>query len=277
MSQRSPVTLVILIPTPGHVVTGFFKSLIGLTQALSKRGIAFAVKTYEFSDIVMSRNYLMSYFLSNPRFTHALCLDCDLEFQPAQFFRLLDFGADCAIAPYPRRQMSVARLLGELHENLDRPEMDRLTNPQMLARALGHVVQKNTSQPRWAPKRKGDFVTVPSAGFGFTLITRRVPELMVEKQLLRGFPDQGRLPIYADAPEFYEFFNHMVSPDGRYILGEDQSFFHRWGFGCGQDIWADGTARITHHGSYGFHGDYSVERPDTAPPHSEKDGGGEAG
>lgn len=260
MSQRSPVTLVILIPTPGHVVTAFFKSLIGLTQALSQRGIPFAVKTYEFSDIVMSRNYLMSYFLSNPRFTHALCLDCDLEFQPGQFFRLLDFGADCMIAPYPRRQLSMTKLFAEMQENLARPEAERLTHPQVLARALGHVVQKSTAHPGWRSIRRGDFHTVPSGGFGFTLLSRRVPEMMVDKGLVRAFPDQGRLPIHADAPAFHDFFNHMVSPDGRYILGEDQSFFHRWVFGCGQELWADGAARLTHHGAYAFPGDYAAER-----------------
>lgn len=257
-----PVTLVILIPTPGHVVTAFFKSLVGLTQALSQRNIAFAIKTYEFSDIVMSRNYLMSFFLSNRKFTHALCLDCDLEFNSTQFFRLLDFQEDCVIAPYPRRQMSIKKLFSEIQDNQKRPEAERLDDKKVLARALGHVVQKSSSRPDWSAKHRNDFVTVPSAGFGFTLISRRVPEAIVENKLVTAYPYQGKLPIYADAPEFYDFFNHIISPDGRYILGEDQSFFHRWGFGCGQDIWADTQARLIHHGSFGFQGDFGAEHAD---------------
>ena len=49
------------------------------------RDIDFALKTYEFSDLVMYRNYLVSYFLSHADFTHALLLDTDLEFAPTQF------------------------------------------------------------------------------------------------------------------------------------------------------------------------------------------------
>ena len=68
-------TLLILMPTGGHVDTPAVHSLIGLTQALPRRGIGFALKTYEWSDLVVSRNYLMSYFLAQKKFTHALLLD----------------------------------------------------------------------------------------------------------------------------------------------------------------------------------------------------------
>src|SRR5690606_11873422 len=53
-------TVLILMPTGGQIDTPAVHSLLGLTQALSKRGVAFALKTYEWSDLVISRNYLMS-------------------------------------------------------------------------------------------------------------------------------------------------------------------------------------------------------------------------
>ena len=59
--------------------------LIALTQKMSFARIAFAVNTYEFSDFVMWRNYLVSYFLSQEEITHALLLDSDFEFSPDQF------------------------------------------------------------------------------------------------------------------------------------------------------------------------------------------------
>ena len=78
--------VVIAIPTGGgRVHTKFMTCLIALTQKMSSARIAFAVKTYEFSDFVMSRNYLASYFLSQEEITHALLLDSDLEFSPDQF------------------------------------------------------------------------------------------------------------------------------------------------------------------------------------------------
>lgn len=265
MANLDKTTLIILIPNPGLVATPFFKSMIGLTQELRNRGIAFAVKTYEFSDIVMSRNYLMSYFLSNRMFTHALCLDCDLEFGIDQFFRLLALDVDCAIAPYPRRQMSVQKLTAEIAANLQRPADKRLNTRQVLARTLGHVAQFSSSDPTWQSQRRGDFVTLPSAGMGFTLIRRNVPEAMVAARVVDHFPEQGKLEIHADAPEFYNFFNHTISPNGHYIMGEDQSFFHRWVFGCKGEVWADTKASLRHHGPHGFQGDFSADRRMMSP------------
>jgi hypothetical protein len=259
MTRPHNVRLLILIPTPGHVVTAFFQSMIGLTQSLARAHIPFAVKTHAFSDIVMSRNYLMSFFLSQTDFTHALCLDSDLEFQPAQFFRLLDLGVDAALAPYPRRKLSTQKLAEAFAQNAALPAQDQLRPDQVMARACGHVVQLTSSDRDWQSRKDGDFITVPAAGMGFLLISRNVPEMIVAKELVRAFPEQGRLPLYADAPEFYGFFNHRISADDKYILGEDQSFMHHWVFGCQQDLWADTKARLVHYGDYGFQGDFEAQ------------------
>lgn len=259
MADRQNVKLLILIPSPGHVVTAFFESMIGLTQALTRARIPFAIKTHAFSDIVMSRNYLMSYFLSQPIFTHALCLDCDLGFTPDQFFRLLDLNVDAALAPYPRRQLSTQKLAQAFAANDALPQEARLRPDQVMARATGHVVQTSTSQHGWTQKSNGDFVTVPGAGLGFLLISRNVPEMIVARGLVRAFPEQGKLPLYADAPAFHGFFNHSISSDGKYILGEDQTFLQHWVFGCEQDLWADTKARLVHHGAYGFQGDFAAQ------------------
>ena len=259
VARRPRMTLVILIPNPGLVATPFFASVIGLTQDLRERGIGFALKTHEFSDIMMSRNYLVSYFLSQKAFSHALLLDCDIQFDRRQFFRLMDFGKDCMIAPYPRRQLSIRKFHAEVERNLALPEDERLSPDDVFARTVGHVVQRGSSNKDWRQRRDGDFVTLPAAGMGFTLISRRVPEAMVAAGLVDAFPAQGKLPIYADAPEFYNFFGHLVSEDGAIILGEDQSFFHRWVFGCGGDLWADTTARLQHHGPFGFRGNFGVD------------------
>ena len=81
-------------------------SLIGLTQAMARRKVAFAMKTWEWSDLVISRNYLMSYFLAQKQFTHALLLDSDMSY-PAQLFfdqindlfrRIADLDAQIAAA-----------------------------------------------------------------------------------------------------------------------------------------------------------------------------------
>ena len=91
--MTSPV-LLIAMPTQGEISTPTVKSLIGLTQALARRGVPFGFETYDFSDIVFSRNQLMSIFHTRDRFTHMLFLDSDMAFQPEAIFRLLEFGED---------------------------------------------------------------------------------------------------------------------------------------------------------------------------------------
>jgi hypothetical protein len=262
----APMTLVIMIPSPGLVATPFFNSVIGLTQDLRGRGIRFATKTYEFSDIMMSRNYLMSYFLSQKMFSHALLLDCDLEFGRSQFFRLMDFNRDFVVAPYARRQMGIRALQSALEDNLALPQAERLPPEDVFARSVGHVVQRGSSSPGWKRRREGDFVTIAGGGMGFTLISRRVPEAMVAAGVVDAYPAQGRFPIFADAPEFHNFFGHKISPDGTFIMGEDQSFFHRWIFGCGGEVWADTKARLVHHGTFGFRGNFAVDRANDEDP-----------
>lgn len=84
--------------------------MIGLTQALQHKKFIFKVTTIELSDIVMSRNYLMSVFLSDERFSHALFEDSDLAFEPEQFFRLFDFDAVFVATVYPDRRVRDAVL-----------------------------------------------------------------------------------------------------------------------------------------------------------------------
>ncbi|AGT11053.1 hypothetical protein [Paracoccus aminophilus] len=251
--------LIILIPTPGQVVTEFMKSLIGLTQELQRRGITFGIKTYEFSDIVMSRNYLLSYFLSQKPFTHALFLDCDLSFKPPQFFRLLDFDADFTFAAYPSRKMAFRDYYAAVCENEARPEAERLDPVALASQNFRYVVQPRDRRGHVARKVSGDFVTITGGGMGFVLLKRRVPEEMARLGVARPLPVQGRLPLYRDAPEFHDFFSHQpVDGTEGGLYGEDQSFCLRWTHGVGGEIWMDSKAKLGHHGQFGFPGDYGL-------------------
>lgn len=251
------VTLAILIPTGGTVHTGFMKSMIALTQSLPKRGVSFAVKTYEFSDLVTSRNYLASFFLSQTKFTHALMLDSDLVFDPKQFFRLLDFNQDFTAAVYPDRRWTARTIQAALSSA--RP--DQLEDGNALQRHLsGHLryilsthISQNT--PLDVIRRDG-FHTATTVGAGFVLIKRAVVEAMADTGVARPLPRFADRPDFKDAPRFADFFSHLLTEDGGGLLGEDQSFCKRWREGCGGDIWIDEASALAHIGSHTFHGNY---------------------
>ncbi|MCV2876816.1 hypothetical protein OE810_11200 [Rhodobacteraceae bacterium XHP0102] len=253
--------LLILIPNTGMVATEFMKSLIGATQLFRTARVSFAIKTYEFSDIVMSRNYLLSFFMSHPDFTHALFLDSDLSFSGDQILRLLQFDEDFTVAAYPRRKLRLQAFHDLVLDNAARPEEDRLTPQQLLARANGYVLQYGPPPGHeFALKRRDGFVTVPGLGLGFSLLRRAVPEQMIDTGQAAALPRQAS-QSFRELKGFWDFFGHITDAQGSYKYGEDQSFCQRWVFGVGGDIWMDESAKIGHHGLSGFQGDFTVEPP----------------
>lgn len=250
-------TLLILMPTPGHIETPCVQSILGLTQALSKRGIGFAFRTYEWSDIVISRNYLLSVFLAKTQFSHALLLDSDMSFEPDLFFNLLDFNADFTVAPYPQRRMPWAAFRTAIEREAEKPQDQRASTGALLAESLRYnIPQVFEKGVAWPLERRGGFRKVPGAGTGFMLLKRSVPEKMVAMGAadpIVGFNG----PAYPDA-DFHDFFSHLRGRGGAVMHGEDTSFCRRWIEGCGGEIWCHEQARITHHGGLAYHGDYAL-------------------
>lgn len=250
-------TLMILMPTGGQIDTPAVHSLLGLTQALQRKGIAFALKTYEWSDLVISRNYLMSVFLANRNFSHALLLDSDMSYQPQLFFELLDFDADFTCAAYPQRRMPWAAFRAAIEREVMKPAAERASTAELLAETLRYNVAEvyDRGQP-WPLERRGKFRKVPGAGTGFMLIRRAVPERMVEMGAARPVPGFNG-PGYPGA-DFHDFFSHLRGRGGEIMHGEDTSFCRRWIEGCGGEIWCHEAAQITHHGTLAYPGNYAL-------------------
>lgn len=250
-------TLMILMPTGGQIDTPAVHSLLGLTQALQRRGIAFAMKTYEWSDLVISRNYLMSVFLADRRFTHALLLDSDMSYHPQVFFDLLAFKADFTCAPYPQRRMRWPALRAAIEREAAKPVEERASTDRLIAETLRYNIPEvfEVGQP-WPHEVRGGFRKVPGAGTGFMLIRRAVPERMVEAGVAQPVPGFNG-PGYPGA-NFHDFFSHLRGRGGAVMHGEDTSFCRRWIEGCGGEIWCHETAKITHHGDLAYPGDYSL-------------------
>ena len=248
--------LLIAMPTMGEIATPTVKCLIGLTQALRRQGIAFAFETYEFSDIVFSRNQLMSIFQTRKRLTHVLMMDSDMAVDPKAIFRLLEFGVDFAATAYPQKHPKWNRLRELIEREAGLPEAERSSMANILSRAWTWNHQKGSFGAKpWIPKRKNGFVTVPATGTGLMLLSRRVPELMIEKGVVERKPRLEKLPLHKDL-EYHDYFSHISTPDGM-MYAEDQSFCHRWTHLCGGDIWLDTESTVNHFGNKNHVGRYA--------------------
>ena len=249
-------TLLIAMPTQGEIATPTVKSLIGLTQALVRRGIAFGFETYEFSDIVFSRNQLMSIFHTRETFTHMLFLDSDMAFKPEAIFRLLDFGADFTATAYPQKHPKWGRIRELIEAEANLPKEKRTPMDQILSRAWTYNHQRAAfGGGSWKAKSKDGFITVPAAGTGMMLFTRAVPETMVANGAAIEKPRMAHVPLHKGL-KYHDYFSHLSAPDGGLMYGEDQSFSMRWTDMCGGEIWLDTQSTITHHGNKSFTGAY---------------------
>ena len=249
--------LLIALPTMGEISTPTVKCLIGLTQALARKRIAFGFETYEFSDIVFSRNQLMSIFHTRKQFTHMLMMDSDMSVEPAAIFRLMEFGVDFAATAYPQKAPKWGRLRELIEAEAGLPKEQRSSMAEILSRTWTWNHQRaDFGGAAWVPKRKDGFITVPATGTGLMLLSRRVPELMIEKGVAVRKPRQEEVPLHKGL-EYHDYFSHLNSPDGRFMYGEDQSFCMRWTHHCGQDLWLDTESVVNHFGNKAHIGRYA--------------------
>ena len=257
--------LLIAMPTLGEIATQTVRCLIGLTQALARRGVPFAFETYEFSDIVFSRNQLICRFLTEKRFTHMLCMDSDMVVQPQAIWRLMDFGADFAATAYPQKQSRWNRLRVLIETEMAKPQAERASTAELLSRSWVYNHQRSDfGGGGWVPKRRSGFVTVPATGTGLMLLSRAVPETMVARGVVQRKPRLEQVPLHKGL-EYYDFYSHLSSPDGGLMYGEDQSFCMRWVHHCGGEIWLDTESTVTHLGTRPFTGRYADQLSEDFP------------
>lgn len=251
--------LLIAMPTGGQVATPTVKSLLGLTQHLQRVGIAFAFETYEFSDIVFSRNQLMSIFLTREQFSHMLFVDSDMEFKPDVVMRLLAFDAPFTAAAYPQKHPRWQAIRRLIEADAAKPLAERTSTFDLLAQAWVYNHQPGGFEGGpWTREERDGFVTIPAVGTGLMCLAREVPERMVETGAAVHLPKHETVPLHKGL-RYHDFFSHRRSADGSFLYGEDQSFCHRWVVDCGGTIWMDAESVVTHWGQKGFPGRYSVQ------------------
>lgn len=275
MSEAARKVLLIAMPTQGQVATQTVRALVGLTQGLARRGVPFAFETYEFSDIVFSRNQLMCRFLTEERFTHMLFMDSDMVVQPQAVWRLLDFGVDFAATAYPQKHPRWGRLRALVEAEMRKPPAERASTAELVGRAWIYNHQRaDFGGGPWVPKRRGGFITVPAAGTGLMLLSRAVPETMVARGIAPRRQRMEEVPLHRGL-RYHDFFSHRTSPDGGLIYGEDQSFCMRWVHDCGGEIWLDTESTVTHLGVAPHSGRYADQLAEEFPRIDDVGEGGE--
>lgn len=214
----------IATPQYGHSYEPeYVQSLYSMTKKLEQAKIPSTLSWVSFSDIVVSRNYLISnfYFLQKSC-SHILFIDADMGFPPELIMDMISFNKPLVGVMAPTR-----------HFDPRRPGKGTL--------AVGNMLSKSES----------DFVKVSHCGASILLISRECIDKMVKQipdfldsKHVKSMPFGGIMKTYLRA------FDPIVTDNE--IFSEDISFCKRWIERCKGDIWVNSKYKIDHIGRYVF-------------------------
>ncbi len=234
----------VVVGTPcfgGLVTQDYTMSLLNLSAAAPKMGFDVAVVMLGNDALITrGRSAIVAKFLDSTA-THLLFIDADISFKPEQVLRLLSFNKDFVAALYPAKIIDWNQLkqrAGNTPEALDEA-------------GLAYVGDVCKSAEL---KTDNGFATGVYAGTGFQLIKRDV-----FLRMQKAYPETKYKSLHAfprpsqPSENLYALFDCMIDPETGVYLSEDYAFCRRWR-AIGGEIWLDMQSRLTHTGSYSFHG-----------------------
>ncbi len=239
----------VTIGTPcfgGQVSWLYACSLLKLQKAFTQRGwgLNFLLQAGD-ALVTRARQTIVCHFLDNPSATHLLFIDADIEFEPEQVIRLLEFGADFTAAVYPVKQINWDHIPGAVEAG--RAPLESAT--------LTYVVERDGTEN--VVLRDG-FVKSRYAGTGFMMIRRSAMESMIGHYPELRYTHEHRAgdPL-TGSPWRSALFNCMIDKVTGHYLSEDFSFCRRW-TDMGGEIWVDYTSRLNHVGLMVYRGNLAA-------------------
>lgn len=211
------MTNVLLVtPTFSNTVHAPYATSLAKTAGiLSAAGIELHTRLSVTGSLLISaRNALINNFLEEKEFSHVLCVDSDLGWNPDAVLKMLEFDEEFVAGVYPMKESSTFLFRPCLKEN-----------------GSLMTLEKGLIKMNYIPA-------------GFMLIKRSVFEKIIQK-----FPELKYKPKDPKGgPGGYAFFNTELY-DGEF-WGEDYVFCRK-AREAGVDIWVDPTVQFWHGGREG--------------------------
>lgn len=235
----------IFIATPAYgevFYSVYVRSLFRLQHALAERGWHPQLATVSFSDIVESRNALLTHWFDRTDASHLLFIDADMGYEPDLITAMVELDEPVVGVIAPQRKIDLDKLA----------ELSAEGEPAQRAIAGAHeFVVKGAG----FGMRNG-FVRVEGCGAGILLIRRDCIEEMLRKipELSdRSAPHTS--PLAKGLNRLIQAFDPIRLDHAR--LSEDFAFCYRWRRRCGGEIWASADREIVHIGLHKFRGRYT--------------------
>ena len=176
MSLYKDISILVVTPAyGGQIFAGYLTSLLKFERLCKDKNI---LVDYEFcyneSLIPRARNTLAHTFMSSTKYTHLLCLDADIEFEPEDIIKMLDYNKPLVGGVYPKKKINWDKITDLVNQNNE----NKLTTD---------IIQTMTKEPVVillddpTINLNDDFIETRYTGTGILLIQRNVLEKMREK------------------------------------------------------------------------------------------------
>lgn len=246
----------VFIATPcygGQIGEPYFRSMMRLCILFNKYEIPYTVSTLANESLVTrGRNTLVSFFMENPKTTHLMFIDADIEFNPEDILRMVAYNKPIVVGAYPKKAVNWQSII-----DAARNEKYEETAGTIEGHSSNYVVnfEFNTDENgNRLPQVQvvDNLIKLKDAGTGFMLIQKDVIQKMFDQHPELKYVNDINVGKQYE-PYMYALFDTMIDPESRRYLSEDYTFCRLWQM-MGGDVFLDPRTGLNHVGHYTFKG-----------------------
>jgi len=194
---------------------------------------------------------MVAYFLANPKATHLMFIDADINFDALDILHMLQHDKDIIVGAYPKKELDWRNIYKRADMGIKNGDELKDAGANYALNFEWNFKEDNTRNL----KIENGLVKLKDAATGFMLIKRSVFDRMIE-----AYPElyfNNDLNLDAEFAKWtYLFFDCMHEQDTKRYLSEDYAFCRRWQK-IGGEVWLDPLVKLDHVGHYTFNGNVS--------------------
>lgn len=234
----------------GQVTEPFFRSWSKAHMMYTKHQIPYSVTTSANESLISrARCHMVAYMMANPKATHLMFIDADINFDPIDILHMLQHDKDIIVGAYPKKDLSWDKMSKATanHDSMSVDELQRMGANYALNFEWNFDENNNGSI-----RTENGLVKLKDAATGFMLIKREVILKMID-----AYPElyfNNDLMLDEEFAKWtYLFFDCMHEADTKRYLSEDYAFCRRWQ-AIGGEVWLDPCINLDHVGHFTFSG-----------------------
>ena len=227
--------------------------MMRLCILFNKYEIPYTVSTLANESLVTrGRNTLVSFFMENPKATHLMFIDADIEFNAEDILRMVAYNKPIVVGAYPKKAVNWDSII-----QAARNESFEETAATIEGHSSNYVVnfEFNTDENgNRLPQVQvvDNLIKLKDAGTGFMLIQKDVIQQMFDNHPELKYKNDINVGSQFE-PFMYALFDTMIDPESRRYLSEDYTFCRLWQM-MGGDVFLDPRTGLNHVGHYTFKG-----------------------